>query len=261
MSSFTLNLNSSDEGAVGVSSDFTVKLTPPIYLGRDKYEMSLVSCNIWYSYPNVSANSYNNARFTYTYLATPYNIDFPEGTYTITDLNSYIYDQLVLNGHDDIDTNGIPSIVLRPNYNTLKIEIEISEANFTVDLSTSDFYLLLGFSTAQSVVPLAGVGIYTGANLANINNGINKLVIGSSLLSTSGATYDNSTQGTTLYSFVPDTPPGSNLDVVPSERLYIPMNNDIQITNVRFYIRDNIGRPIDFRGEPVSYLLHIKQIK
>jgi hypothetical protein len=263
MSSFTLNLNSSDTSAVGVSGDFNVKLNTPIYLGRDEYEIALVSCNLWYSYPNVSANSYNNARFTYSddAGATWYNIDFPEGTYTITDLNSYIYDQLVLNGHADVDMNGIPSIILRPNYNTLKIEIEITEVNFQVDLGTSNFYMLLGFSTLQSATPLTAIGVYEGDELANINNDINKLTIGTSLLSTSTSTFDNSQKGTTLYSFVPNNAPGSNLDVVPSERLYIPMNADVQITNIRMYLRDNLGRALDFRGEPVSYLLHIRKIK
>jgi len=263
MSSFTLNLNSSDSSAVGVSGDYNVKLSTPIYLGREPYEIGLVSCNLWYSYPNVSATSYDNARFTYSDDAgvTWYNIDFPEGTYTITDLNSYIYDQLVINGHDDVDMDGTPSIILRPNYNTLKIEIEITEVNFQVDLGTSNFYELLGFSALQAASPLTTVAIHEGDDLANINNGINKLVIGTSLLSTSGATFDNATIGTTLYSFVPNSAPGSNLDVIPSERLYIPMNADLQITNIRMYIRDNLGRALDFRGEPISYLLHIRKIK
>lgn len=268
MSSFTLNLNSSQSDASGDSQDFVVRFRAPITI-NENYEVALVSCNLWYSYPNVDATQYGNARFTYSpdNGATWKNIDFPTGTYTIQDLNGFIYDALVVNGDDDPDANGIPSIILRPNFNTLKVEIEITDTSaiFQVDLSTSNFYKLLGFTDAQAASPLIGVGVYTGDDVANINNDINKLIIQTSLLSTSGATYDNSLQGTTLYSFIPDVPPGANQDVVPSERLYIPMTNSMnyasQITQVRMTIRDNLGRLVNFRGEPVSYLLHIRPIR
>ena len=260
MSSFTLNINSS-QIANADSGDFTVKMEPPIYLGKGQYEVSLVSCNLWYSYPNVSATEYNNAKFTYSPDSgvTFKDVDFPTGTYTITDLNSYLHDQLILNGDYDTDTNGIPSISFTPNFNTLKVEIEITEATFQVDLSTSNFYKLFGFSDTQAASILTASAV--GDNIANINNDVNKLVIGTSLLGNSLNTYDNSVKGTTLYSFIPDSAPGSNVLVQPAERLYIPMNNAYQIFNVRMYIQDNLGRRLDFRGEPVSYLIHIREIK
>ena len=255
--SFTINLNSTDVSATGPSDNFRVNFKPPLFFGAGKYECALVSANVWNSIANVSATEYNNARFTYEVGATTYNIDIPEGTYSIVDLNAAIFQGLVDAGNEG--PAGLPSIELVPNFNTLKIEIVINDAAFTVDLSTSDFYKLLGFSDAQAAVPLATSTV--GDNVANINNDINKLLITTTFLDNSGASYDGATTSNVLYSFVFSNPPGANEDITPAERLYIPMNNAKQISYVQMQIKDNLNRDVDFRGEPVSYLLHLRQVK
>jgi len=255
--SFTINLNSTDASATGPSDNFRVNFKPPLFFGAGKYECALVSANVWNSIANVSATEYNNARFTYVVGAISYDIDIPEGTYSIVDLNAAIFQGLVDDGNEG--PAGLPSIELVPNFNTLKIEIVINDAAFTVDLSTSDFYKLLGFSDAQAAVPLATSTV--GDNVANINNDINKLLITTTFLDNSGASYDGATTSNVLYSFVFSNPPGANEDITPAERLYIPMNNAKQISYVQMQIKDNLNRDVDFRGEPVSYLLHLRELK
>lgn len=255
--SFTINLNSTDVSATGPADNFRVNFKPPLFFGAGKYECALVSANVWNSIANVSATEYNNARFTYEVAAISYDIDIPEGTYSIVDLNAAIFQGLVNDGNEG--PAGTPSIELVPNFNTLKIEIVINDPAFSVDLSTSDFYKLLGFSDAQAAVPLTVSTI--GDNVANINNDINKLLITTTFLDNSGASYDGATTSNVLYSFVFSNPPGANEDITPAERLYIPMNNAKQISYVQMQIKDNLNRDVDFRGEPVSYLLHLRQVK
>jgi hypothetical protein len=255
--SFTINLNSTDTSATGPADNFRVNFKPPLFFGSGKYECALVSANVWNSIANVSATEYNNARFTYEVAAITYDIDIPEGTYSIVDLNAAIFQGLVDDGNEG--PPGTPSIELVPNFNTLKIEIVINDPAFSVDLSTSNFYKLLGFSDAQAAVPITVSTV--GDNVANINNDINKLLITTTFLDNSGASYDGANTSNVLYSFVFSNPPGANEDITPAERLYIPMNNAKQISYVQMQIKDNLNRDVDFRGEPVSYLLHLREVK
>ena len=256
--SFTINLNSTDPNATGPADNFRVNFKPPLFFGSGKYECALVSANVWNSIANISATEYNNARFSYRVGGGPIiNIDIPEGTYSIVDINAAIFQGLVNNG--DEGPAGTPSIELVPNFNTLKIEIVINDPAFQVELNTSDFYKLLGFSDAQAAVPL--IVSTVGDNVANINNDINKLLITTTFLDNSGASYDGANTSNVLYSFVFSNPPGANEDITPAERLYIPMNNAKQISYVQMQIKDNLNRDVDFRGEPVSYLLHLREVK
>lgn len=247
--SFLVALNSSKHTFVGneSSSNFKVRFDPPIVLNdtneqleNTQYEVALIGLYTWNSFPNISATEYNNAIFTYNNGVDPdENIVFPEGTYTLDDIEDYINTAMTANG--DVPAN----INIVPNYNTLKITLEIA-GGYEVDLSTSNFYELLGFSAAQ-----AGGGNITttteGANVGDITNGLDALNVNlEGLLDNS---YDNSSNSSTIFRFTPTVPPGSAIRETPSSRTFVPINREKQLDDITITITDNRDRIVSLRGE------------
>lgn len=246
LDSSTLNTDS--------TSDFTVGYNTPINLGKERWELSLVKANLWYSWYNISQAKGNNI-IRYTGGAvSPTDVVIPDGQYTIDQINSYLHDQMDIAGdYITISGNKVYGVSLEPNYSTLRTKISL-DTGYSLDLSVGTLYLLLGGDP---------VNITTSGDLsyvANINDSINSLVIHCSLV-TGLNSYNNSNRSDVIYTFVPSNAPGTNIDISPVQKIYLPVNVvNNQITEIRMRITDNLGRPIDLNGEPVTYLLHMRLI-
>ncbi len=251
--SIFLSLDSSSQN-LDSSDDFTIGFDRGINVSDGQYELALIKANLWYSWANISTALGNNTLRYYSTYGTPGwrpLITFPDGQYTITDINTFIQNQMIIN-NDYIIVSGVREfpIIIAPNYSTLRVDITVLPT-FQLDLTTSNLCVLLGW--LNQIVTASG----SGENLANINNSINSLVIHCSLIASS---YKNGITGDYLMTFVPTTPPGSNIDIEVKNMIYLPIYEPAQITKIRMYITDQLGRRIDFRGEPVTYLLHIRRI-
>jgi len=94
------------------------------------HELGLIKCNLWYSFFNIS-DDFNNRIIRYTNnTAQTRTVTFPSGNYTILQLNTYLSGVMVSNG----DT---ASIIIEPNYSTLKVKITISNG-YSLDLTASN---------------------------------------------------------------------------------------------------------------------------
>lgn len=235
------------------SHDFSVDFSSPINVNNGIHELALIKANLWYSFYNVSTQ-YNNNTFQYTNnLAQVRTVTIPNGNYTIIQLNNYLHyvmknngDYTVVSGVDTFD------IEIEPNYSTLRTIITLTNG-YIINLSTSKFNELLGWNSGV----YSHNGSLDGQNVANINNSINTLQIHCDIISQS---YKNSVMGDVLYTFVPNKPPGSNLEIVPeTELIYLPIRIPDYITKIRMYITDQNNRIIDFNGEPTTYLLHLRK--
>lgn len=72
------------------STRIRTKFNPLLQLDKNKqYEMALVNLETYYSFPNIDSTN-NNFRYSPDNGATWFNIDIPEGSYEITDINDYI---------------------------------------------------------------------------------------------------------------------------------------------------------------------------
>lgn len=247
----------------GNTGDFTTRYSPPIPLGYkdSKWQVALVQANLWYSWYNIAASLSNNT-FTYTIDGTPTVVTIPDGIYNVEDINKILVAKLVAGGTFDPFTEPTPPIQIIANYNTLKVEIVITNTNgnvYTVDLNTSKLWYVFGFDQAQVSSPLT-VGVTAGNNTANITNDLNSLQIRCDLLAGSGSSFSNANQSEVLFEFVPKSPPGSSITVSPSERVYLNINQSYQIHKIRVYITSQSGKAIDFNGEDVSILLHLQKI-
>lgn len=236
------------------TEDFVIDYRNPIKLPANNYELALVKANLWYSWYNVSAAKGNNIlRYNNGTITQP-DIVIPDGQYTIDQINTVLQAAMLDNGDFTVGPSGnLFDIKIEPNYSTLRVKLTLT-GGYELDLSAGRLYLLLGGDpinyTASGDLP----------EVANINDDINSLSIRCDIVS-GMASYSNSDRSDIIYTFVPQSIPGTNIDVFPSERIYLPINiNDRLIKEIRMRITDNLGRSVVLNGEPVSYLLHLRPI-
>jgi hypothetical protein len=130
----------------GNSSRIIERFNPLLQLDKTKrYEMALFSLYTYYSFPNIDSTN-NNFRYSPDNGVTWFNMDIPEGSYEIEDINNYIQRLIKDNGHYDT-TNSAYYIDIEPNNNTLKSVVNI-EAPYKVDFTTANsIRTVLGFNS------------------------------------------------------------------------------------------------------------------
>ena len=245
--SYLLKLDSASANT-GRPGDFTVRY-PDIEI-HGAWEIALVSANLWYSYANIAASFGNNIiRYsTDSGVTFEANIIIPDGSYTVDDVNKFMQAELERRGHWD-SVGGVHYITIAPNFQTLRVVVSLSN-NYQIDFTAGKLNELFGFN--PSILSAAET---EAENLADITRSVNNLDINVDL---TYAGYVNGTAGSVIYSFMPSVPPGYNIIINPPRLIYLPINKQI-IRNIRVWITDNIGRPIDFRKEDVTYLFHIRR--
>ena len=106
--SFILTLNSTNVSNTNTNTSFKYNFINGGFTCND-YEMCISSITLPYSFFNVSSY-YNNKTFSLIFptaaTTITYSITLPDGFYTITDINSYIQQQCVLNGAYLLDSSG-----------------------------------------------------------------------------------------------------------------------------------------------------------
>jgi hypothetical protein len=86
----------------------------------------------------------------------------------------------------------------------------------------------------------------------NISKGIDRILIHYSLVENS---YLNNVISDVIYSFVPETPPGSLITVNPNPPIYLPVREKKFIQTIRMQITDQENRLLELNNEPVTYIV------
>lgn len=218
------------------------------------WEVGLVKGHFWYSYYNISAAQTNNIiRYSIDAgVSWETNITVPSGIYSIDDLNAYVQSVMKTRGHYD-SGNDLYYLSILPNFNTLRCDVTLTN-NYQLDFTAGTvgtIHELLGF-TSKIVTATE-----SGTLAVDITNGINSLEVQCSLTDEG---YSNEFPGATLASFVPDVAPGSNITVSPHPPIYLPVNTKY-IRYIRIRITDQRGRRINFNGENVTVMLHLRRVQ
>lgn len=231
------------------STQIKTKFRPLIQLDKSKkYEMALLNLETYYSFPNIDASN-NNFRYSPDNGTTWINIDIPEGSYEIIDINEYIQRVMKENGHYNSTTNQY-YIALEPNNNTLRSVLSISP-NYKVD-----------FTTANSIRSVLGFNaqVYT-AGYTESENIIDILYV-SSLRVTSDiidASYSNGETENIIYSFFPNVGPGYKIIEIPINLVYLPITL-YTLSSMETKLTDQNGKLINLRGEELSMRFHIREV-
>ncbi len=98
---------------------------------------------------------------------------------------------------------------------------------------------------------------YDGEFPVNITE-VNTILANCSIAS--GSYSAKGSKGQTIYSFSPEVPPGSLMQISPRHIIYYPLNVENQITEVNMQLTDQSGRQLDLNNEVVTYYVHIRTI-
>ena len=117
----------------------------------------------------------------------------------------------------------------------------------------------INFDIENSIAPLLGrrkivlkKGNYTSQKIVDIM-GFNTINIHCNVIS---GVKDNGNYTDILCSFTVTEPPGYLINIIPTNIVYQNKTKH-RVEYIEFHIKDEHGRPIDFKGDVLSFTLHL----
>ena len=222
-------------------SDYTTPIYPPLELGTDEnWVIGLLSLETYYSFSNIN-NTNNIFKYSIDNGITWKTITLPPGAYEIEQINSEIK-RLML---PDV---GIEILV---NTVTLGSIVDITAPTYRVDFTVANsISSVLGFNPQ-----ILTEGYNVSDTVVNILD-VNTILVNCNIVNNS---YLKGSHAPILYSFFPNVKPGRKIVKEPSTIAYLAVNQKY-IPNIRIWLTDQDENIIDFRGEVITYRLHMKQL-
>ncbi|KAJ8909979.1 hypothetical protein NQ315_003357 [Exocentrus adspersus] len=167
-------------------------------------------------------------------------ITIPVGTYEVKDINDYI--------QQNIPISPFIQIKIYANRNTQKIIIDTTvDIDFTTDKSIGG---LLGFKKR-----ILSANSVHESDLSVQLVKVNSLIIECNI---AAGSYDNNHPVHTIHQFFPTDGFGYKIVETPRNIIYFPVTVET-ITNITVKVLDQDRRLVNFRGEAVTVLLHLKK--
>ena len=231
-------------------STFTTRFPTPITLSDYEFEIALVNLETWYSFANVTARN-NQFRYSVDGGNTWKLISIETGAYELESINDEIQRLMKANGDWDA-INDAYFISISANTSTLKSIIDVTNTEYKIDFTISNsISIILGFN---SVILSHGRNI--SDSIVNIID-FNSIFVNCDCINES---YVNGISSPVIYSFGPKVSPGYRIVESPVNLVYLPLNRKT-LSEFSVWITDQVGRPIDFRGENITCRFHIRNIK
>lgn len=253
------------------SHDFVTSISPPIYLDPNgKYDLALFSGSMWYTWFNISSKLGNN-KIKFLYQLIPATFTIPDGLYDINTLNEAFRVGMkscdtTLIKYTWIDANGTerPRIYFTGNQATGHIIVNFKQfAEYDPQDQYNNIWLDFTDSSYNAICDLLGItknhryaSTFEAQDTLNLENDIQTVNIGCSLVSSSY--FQGSANTDVIFSLIPQVPNGYMISVNPYQLIWLPINDTV-INYIRIHIFDNLSRPIDMHGEPVTVTLLIRR--
>ena len=249
-----INIFSVNRQKIGASKpgEFTIRFNPSLKLDPGmKHELALDSLSMIYSWYNIGRDYSNN---TIKYSTDKGNswetITFVDGMYSYSDINDYIHQYMEQKNHHTTD-KGIKKFGINLTFilTTYKVLLSITSDNYWLDLRGTEFGDLIGFD--KKIVKKTEYG----AKLPNITNSIDQININTSAIKDS----------------IVDGRNTDTIAVVPTDNLtrsfpftfeprrlkFCPVSSH-EISNMRIYLTDSKGRPVDLNDIDRSMVLILR---
>lgn len=251
--SIPITVDSLSLGGSNTGSRFGFKFQQSLTLGNTQWEIGLVKCLYWITFPNISESFPNNTlRYSPDNGVTFKTLTIQKGRYSIEELNDRIHLLMKANGDFTSSPSGdIYGINLFADYSTQKSYVEIS-AGYQLDLTNngaSKLNLLLGFNNT-----LITINKFSEST-ADLNNGINNLKL---VCSAVQGSYDNSSAGSILALLPIAAESGAQVNYEPINIIWTPVLPFKFLSEIQFTILDSLNREIDFLGEPTSLMIVLR---
>ena len=242
----SIQINSSSS-IINVNFSNPLKLNPEL-----SYKVGVTAFAV-FNLPRIINSSNNLLRYSKDAGVTWKTIAISPGAYQYSDLNPEIQTKLTANGDWVADA--------------IVIGVDLTSGKFTIKLATNyqiDFTIanslrsILGFNSR--IISTAGINL--GDTIGSIEGGINTINIATDITD-GGFIADkngNLTKKGIIYSLpFLSVPIGAKIVDVPACPIYYTLNQNI-LTSMNFSIVDENGKIIDFGGQTITFILHIKQV-
>ena len=197
-------------------------------------KLGLIRLSVYNSVFNVNRG---NNHFLYSdgeTWAKPHNKAITPGAYELTEIAELIKEE----------TNG--NVIIETDKNTMKCLMEVKQGAIHFDVESS-IASLLGFRKA-----VYKQGKYSYQKTLDIM-GFSTININCNVIS---GVKDNGNNTDILYTFTLTEPPGYLINIIPTNILYQKVTKDRK-EYIEFHIKDENGRPIDFKNDVLSFILHL----
>ena len=221
--------------------DFTIKFNPPLKLDPEmKHQLALDRLSMTYSWYNIRSD-YGNNKIKYTHDGTNWQtITFTDGMYSSSDINDYIHQYMDQKSHHTTDSGGKKTYSINLTFilSTYRVLVSL-EGDYQLDLRGTEFGELIGFE--KKLITKTEYG----SKLPNITNSIDVLNINTSAITDSIVNGINTNTIAVI--------PTDNLTrsypftFEPKRPLYCPLSS-FNIAEMRIYVTDSLGRPVNFNG-------------
>ena len=233
--------------------NFLIKFNPPLKLEPElKHSLAIDRLTMTYSWYNIRSSYKNNTiKYTNDRGANWNTVTFKDGMYSYTDINDYLRQHMEQNNHHTTDQQGNKVFHININFilSTYRLLITFSDDKFQLDLRQTNFGELIGFE--KKLVTKTEYG----TKLPNITNSMDVLNIKSNAIKDSIVDGVN----TNTIAMIPtdNLTRSYPFTFEPRRPLYCPVSSNI-FSEMRFYVTDSLGRPVDFNGIDwfMTLLLH-----
>ena len=215
-----------------------LKLTDKLDLRRGEKIIALSDISIYYTWRNIKS-SYNNNKFKISAPTWNDEFELPDGSYSVSDIQDYF--EYILKKHgEDIDK---PSVQIYVNKIENRVTFKIKNW-YSHELLTSETMKLLG-STENKITKDKN-----GENLPHLE--ITEVV----LVHFNIANNDYQQDSRVLYTFVPNKPFGSLLEISPTNHIFLKTFNS-EFQNIEVWFTDQNSQPLEI-GDRINLTLVIK---
>ena len=219
------------------AEDFVIKFNPVLKLSDDmRHELAVDRISMTYSWHNINSKYKNNTiKYSTDSGQSWETVTFVDGMYSYSDINDYLHQYM---DQKNYKTEGEYNINLTFVLSSYRVIIDMAN-NYQLDLRNTNFGELIGFE--QKLISQTEYG----SMLPNITNSIDIIHINTDAITDSIVNGINSNTIAVI--------PTDNLicsypfSYEPRRLLFSPVSSS-QISQMRFYITDALGRPINLNG-------------
>ena len=238
-----IHISSTHREKFGTSKpgDFNIKFNPSLKLDSEKKnQLALDRVSMTYSWYNIRSD-YKNNTIKYTHDGSTWQtITFTNGMYSYSDINDYIHQYMVQKNHHSTDSNGNKTYSINLTFilSTYRVLISI-EGSYQLDLRGTAFGELIGFE--KKLITKTEYG----TKLPNITNSIDVLNINTTAITNSIV---NGVNTNTIAVIPTDNLRRSFPFTFEPRRLLFSDVSSSNISEIRVYVTDSLGRLVDFNG-------------
>ena len=215
-----------------------LKLVDKLDLKSGQKSVALSNLSIYYTWKNIK-RSYKNNKFKISAPTWSDEFELPNGSYSISDIQDYF--EYILKKHSESVDN--PPVEIFVNRNEKRITFKIKNGYY-LELLTPEKMKLLGSNESKIT------GEKNGENVPHLEV-VELVLIHCNIV-------DNSYQQTSriLYTFVPNKPFGSLLEISPSNHIFLKTFNS-ELYEIKVWFTDQNNNPLEVEDK-INITLIIK---